>query len=681
MSGLSFVVRSLWLKSFVPRLKTDHLPLRSFNFIRLIVFVVLSFSGQFVFAQKWLEAPPLSEQQITHTKGMDEYSGEMSGEAPEKIDTTLLKIHFYDPVDRNGAQYRNTGNLGSAHFRLVCCDDETAGLQIGLRQFDLYKFSKDDIPFYRNTRIYTLLKLIIGQKIEQAIEVTHSQAIKKKFVFGFHYKRFGSDGFYQNRQNRHNDFVVTGTYDSKKKYLLNGAFIFNNIKAPENGGVISENIFSRDTSFQSKELLDVRLTEAQNQYRDISGHIYQSWSFGKISREMPVDTSVSISDSAKTQNDSVFLPPSLPRWQIYNELDVGVEKYNYTDGSPDSAYYGAFFIADSIKEDYSNTIKKNFYGGKVGFRKFLTNRSRLKGVVLDVGSSYFFNMLSQDGFRDEQLHNLDVIASLYKASVDSNSRTNFGVSGKYGFLDYNQNDFSVKGFFEYDFRKFGLLRVDAALARFQPDWIYSRFAFNNISWDLDLNKTTILSLSLFYRLPKYNFHTGVRFFQINNLAFWSQTKLPAQTSASEQVWVFELRKLFRLKHFGFDNLIRVQLLSDDAFMRYPLYWSVHSLFYERYVFKKKLLLKIGLDIRYNTNYKANGYFPVTGGFYLQDNATLSFYPVMDVYLSFQVRTVRLFFTEYHVNQGMFGDKGYFAAYKYPANDRHFRFGVLWIFLD
>jgi len=640
--GIASVVASLQGKS-LPRNDENSTTISIRKFF-LCFFCLLN---GIAFGQATDSVPEFSKQHITYTIGLDESKDINSNQFP--VDTTLSEIRWFDPVDRDDFLFRNTGNLGSAHFPLICCPEQEMGLQMGYQQFSLYRFTKDNIRFYQNRRPYTHLQMLIGQRKEQIFQVEHSQNIKKKFNFGFHFKRFATQGAYVRQQTRHNDIAFTTRYDSKKRYLLKTLLIFNNTRADENGGIKNTGIFN-DTSFMSKQLVEVELEEAESKRKDIYFQAYQSWALG-------------------TQPDSI----SSPKWSLYHEIDVGRERYEYNEAQPDSEYYGLFYNDDSLVNDYVSKAEKLNFGSKLGVKKIFKQNHRL-----DISTSYTFNIIEQDGLEDAHLQNLDANVSFLR---DTSERLSYGISMGYSFLDYNKDDLKFNAFYAYNYGKAGKFQVDISYTKTEPAWLYHRFSFGGISWENDFDKQAILSARLAYSLPKYSFHISTQFHRIDGLIYTFGHGRPGQMIGGQEVLVFELHKLFRIRYFGFDNLLRVQIASDKSFLRYPVYWGVHSLFYERGVFKGKLLTRVGADIRYNTNYKAYGYFPLTGQFRLQEAETLKFYPVMDVYLSFKIQTVRLFLIMNHVNQGMFGDKGFFSAYKYPADDRHFRFSVSWMFLD
>ncbi len=619
---------------------------------------------------------PEINQKVNYTTGLVPPAFESSEGNP--VDTTLDYVHYFDPVDQSGFVIRNTGNLGSAHFQLVCCPEPEPGFDLGYDQYALYRFTKNNIRFYKNAHPYSRLNMNIGQRKEQIFEVEHSQNIRKKFNFGFHYKRFASNGSYQRQQTRNNAIAFTTTFDTKKLYLFKTELIFNSIKTEENGGIKDTGIFD-DTSFVTKELVDIELPEAENRRRDIYFHAYQSWSFGKKQSAGKADSTAIESQPADTTGsaDTVSVmtsgPPTKPKWELFHEIDIGRERFEFNDLQPDSVYYGLFYHDDTVAQDFQSTAQRRFFGSGLGIRKYFIQK-----LALEISAHYTFNLVRQDENPESQFQDADLNITFLR---DTSAHLHYGASASYSFLDYTKDDFRARSFIGYDFGRFGKIQADAAYQRFQPSWLFKKFSFEETGWNNDFDKQTDLMLGVSYQLSQYHFRLSAQFHNIDGLAFWDENRLPAQSGNSQQAWVFELRKLFRIKYFGFDNLIRVQVVSDDALLRFPVYWGVHTLFYERGVFKGKLMTKIGLDIRYNTNYKAYGYFPLTGQFHLQNAATLKFYPVMDVYVSFRIKTVRLFLIFNHVNQGLFRDRGYFHAYKYPADERHFRFGVSWMFLD
>jgi hypothetical protein len=105
-----------------------------------------------------------------------------------------------------------------------------------------------------------------------------------------------------------------------------------------------------------------------------------------------------------------------------------------------------------------------------------------------------------------------------------------------------------------------------------------------------------------------------------------------------------------------------------------------SIYYRNYVFKKALLLDIGLDVFYNTAYKAPNYMPATGQFYIQQTTSVGNYPYIDLFIDAQIKKARIFLKIEHVNSGLFGQT-YLQYPNHPMNDRAFKLGINWRFFN
>ena len=589
------------------------------------------------------------------------------------IDTSLGK-YYYDPVFEN-YDYRNTGNLGNAHLPVNFLGARKHSLLLGYDQFDLYKLSVDRIRFYYNhTLPYSNLFFLIGLRQQHAFNVTHSQNIKKRFNFGFHYRRIASEGDYTNQETKHNDVGITTRYRSEnQKYGFKTILIFNNINTDENGGVRDFNVFEEDTSFVDNELQGTELDEAKNKHIQADFVLKQDWSLGETVIEHIDDT---------TTEKHFF-----PTLTFFLDAGVGRDKYRYRDENPDSSYYGIFYPqGDSTGSPLvRHYLKSRELMGQFGIRKtFIESMDSThvvyRNLVVEARSKYAYNRIEQDPSELDFPSYLDARVSVH-SYPDTGNKLIYDFSAAYSFLDYNRSDLLLEGKVGYDFNKLGIVKAFTSLQRQEPAWAFQSFTMNDFSWKNSFDQTEIFSVGGTYQIPRFRFHVTAKFNNIRNMTYWDEQRLPVQHDGNLQVLNIEVRKLFRIKYFGWDNLIRLNVLSDKQLMRYPLYWSKHSLFFEKAIFKGNLLSRLGINISYNTDYFAYGYFPLTGQFHLQDEQKLHFYPVLDLFFYFKIKTLRLFLTVRHIDQGLFKQSGYFNAFKYPALDRTFNVGISWRFYD
>ena len=122
------------------------------------------------------------EEQVTYTIGEDKAT-------VYSADIGLAKFHYYDPVDADDFKFRNIGNLGGAHFDFVFNPARNIGFNFGYNHFDLYRFTKNNVPYFDNPGLaHTHLIFLIGLNKEQTFHLTHNQNVGKRFKLGFYYK-------------------------------------------------------------------------------------------------------------------------------------------------------------------------------------------------------------------------------------------------------------------------------------------------------------------------------------------------------------------------------------------------------------------------------------------------------------------------------------------------------------
>ena len=99
------------------------------------------------------------------------------------------------------------------------------------------------------------------------------------------------------------------------------------------------------------------------------------------------------------------------------------------------------------------------------------------------------------------------------------------------------------------------------------------------------------------------------------------------------------------------------------------------------------MLATGLEIKYNSPFKADGYSPVLGQFYYQDTATLKMrLPQINAYFHFRIKSFTAYVRAENLNtvrtKGGFGftnNNEAVAGYPYPGLE--IRVGFFWSFVN
>ena len=90
--------------------------------------------------------------------------------------------------------------------------------------------------------------------------------------------------------------------------------------------------------------------------------------------------------------------------------------------------------------------------------------------------------------------------------------------------------------------------------------------------------------------------------------------------------------------------------------------------------------QIGFEVYYQSRYRALDYSPSTQQFYLQNSFTIRNYPVVDAFISADIKSVTVFLKGAYINQGLLYD-GYYTTPYYSGYPRRFQFGLKWNFFN
>ena len=93
-----------------------------------------------------------------------------------------------------------------------------------------------------------------------------------------------------------------------------------------------------------------------------------------------------------------------------------------------------------------------------------------------------------------------------------------------------------------------------------------------------------------------------------------------------------------------------------------------------------MLIRLGSDIFYVSEYSADSYNPSTRQFYIQNNQMVGEYPWIEPYLMVNVERFYFFARMANVNEGIPNYK-YLARPGYPLQDRAFKFAIKWTFIN
>jgi len=249
---------------------------------------------------------------------------------------------------------------------------------------------------------------------------------------------------------------------------------------------------------------------------------------------------------------------------------------------------------------------------------------------------------------------------------------------------------------EYKFRgqaRLGLLTGEVLFASYSPTLTQQLYSGNHFQWEhrpdeggKTWSNTDVQQFTAYLsqKLGRNQFNASGSLININDLVYYDTDGRPAQISTGQQVFTLTARHRFNYGKFYFDNqgtfTAGGQGTGSNNPIRIPTVVSLSRVYYQSDIFRKALFGQIGAEVYYQSSYQAYQYSPSTQQFYLQNTFTIRSYPVVNVFLAADVKTVGVFVKVAYLNQGLDGN-GYFTTPYYTAQQRRIQFGIRWQFFN
>lgn len=578
------------------------------------------------------------------------------------LDTTISYFNRFNPAE-SAFGYLHTGHIGAAAAPMFFVPPASVAFDLGLHTFDLYWLASDRVRFYDTKHPYTKVSYQQGSKAEVLGSFAHTQNILPQWSLGVNLNRYRVDGYYQRQVSKITNFDAFTRYASRSGfYHMNFAYLLNVLKVEENGGVENLDVFT-DTTLFDKSLQPVLLDSAMNNWKNDAIFFQNAFDLGKWQEVK--------------KNDSVTYKKVDPAFRLHHYFKWEKKSYRFRDDATDDDYYNAIYL-DSLKT--RDTIQYNSITNVFRLKMLARQKGWLKNVSSDFYFHHdFYDIRSNLGKQNIQngIAGIDLLKSLPQDSI-RDLKFDFHLSGSMNLIDRNRGDYLVH---------LDVLLITGSSHEFSvalqqssnhPSFIQEQFLSNHFFWKNDFSNDQTTDAKIEWKQPRWRFKLSGEIFSVNKYLYWNRDALPAQYDGTLQGFMLFLQKDFAFKGFHLDNELQYQQYSNDTVTSFPRFISRHSLYFQNRLFKGALNSKIGIDVRYNSDYEAPAYMPATGQFYEQRYSTLHFYPVADVFLTIQIKGVRAFVMFQNVNKDLF-EPGYFSVYRAPMPDRSFRLGLEWRF--
>ncbi|UTW60561.1 hypothetical protein KFE98_10835 [bacterium SCSIO 12741] len=599
------------------------------------------------------------------------------------IDTSLEDFYYYAPQMRNFKM--NLGNNGTAQINLSPNDSLPIGLKTQFDQIDDFRFHTNTNRFYDLSQPYAKIFYINGAQREEGINIKFSQNVSPGWNTGIEYRKTGSEGFYQRQKTSHNNFGFFQSFRSKNnRYGALANFNYNDTYNEENGGIRYDSLFTDLPRAEqiTRKSFEVNYLQAKNLSRSYGLGFRQFLNFGTRRIKYYKDENDSV------YVDSIISEKILPRISFEHQVNYLKQELIFEDQDVQARNYVLGNLADTSSNIFDLTVVNtvdNQFG--VILYPFPSHISSLSDVRLRLSSGIQYGEYAQHGIIDQQNRLLtDNYYNNWYGGVELRNsvyrKHQFHLQLKTVFAGHDQNDliFKFKSLHQLGSWHF---MPKLTLETLNPTLLEEEFASSAYQWntsDQPLNKRNNLKLELNIHQPKLGFSIGGRYQALGNHIYFDALQKLNQYNSTitlSQIW---LEQKFKLSVFHLDLKLQYQFVDQAGIINVPEFLSYNSFYIQHELFKKDMLMRIGVDLYYTTAYTGDGYNPVTRQFYSQTQTKLGEFPWLEAFLMVNVDRAYFFGKLSNVMEGI-PNYNYFASPGYPLNDLAFKFGVKWEFVN
>ena len=589
--------------------------------------------------------------------------------------TTRFPLPYY---------YHNLGNYGTAAQSFFFNPLMKPGFDAGFHKYDVYGFTLETTKLFQTTRPYTELAYVLGSKAEQLINIIQTQNKKSNLNFSVEYRFSNAPGNLKNQNASHNNFRFTTHYQTlNKKYESFLIFISNKAASSENGGL--QDITKLDSlALNDPYELETRLGKAgaagRNPFNTAvnTGNIYKNSTF-LYKHHYDIGTKDSI------VTDSVTYKIFYPRLRVEHIFRYAGYSYNFFDNFADSTRYKDYFNYNTnnvatlnFKDAWSdltnefNLISFPQKNNQSQFVKAGIALQNLKGTFNDtVATTRIYNVYATGEYRNRtrnQVWDIEATGQLYL--------TGFNAGDYAAYVSMKR----MLG------KKLGFLNIGFQNVNRSPSFILDKLSMFPVSNRNGFAKENIIRFFALYENPRNGWKLGGEYFAVTNFMYFDSFFSAKQEATLFNVLHLNAEKKFRLsRHWNWYTEIHIQQTTGQPPVNIPFLLTRNRIAFEGN-FATNLFLSTGVEIRYNSSYKADDYSPFLGQYFVQNTHTIANRPDINAFVHFRIKSFKGFFRVENLNtldvsKGLSFSKLNFNTNQNPGTGLWLRFGLWWSFVN
>jgi hypothetical protein len=375
------------------------------------------------------------------------------------------------------------------------------------------------------------------------------------------------------------------------------------------------------------------------------------------------------------------------RLRFEHTLSIEKNKYLFQDFLGDSGYYKNYY--DTTLQNPIDTfeLRENWtvINNDFSIYQFPDMKNQQQFIKLGLLVQNIKGRLSKS---TEDYYNL--MAHAEYRNKTRNQKWDMFLEGKLYLTGNNFSDYeATAGLRRLISNKIGFLQLGFQNVNRAPSFIYNRrSSFYLLKNEVDFKKENSTHLFASLIQPAKRFSLTGHYYLLTNYTYIKEYFRLSQETALFNVLQVALEKSFKIgKKFAWHSEIYFQQVIGDAPVNLPLLFTRNRLAYEGPTAFKNLNISTGIEFRYHTAYKADGYSPALGQFYYQDSITIkNQLPEISAYLHFRIRPMKFFIRAENLNTvRVLGNLNFtnnlIETPGYPMPGLQLRLGVYWSFVN
>jgi hypothetical protein len=601
-----------------------------------------------------------------------------------KLDSSIKDFRLRFPVPATNIFL---GNVGNASRSLLFSPKLIAGWDAGFHSFDIYRWKKETTRFIHTTRPYSEINYQLGARSEQIIELLHTQNIKANWNFSFNYRMINSPGFFKNQKTNHNNYIVTSWYQSlNKRYNNYFMLVSNKLQAAENGGIKNDQNYLDNIVYKDRFNIPTNIggdpqfgrdffstkIETGNKYTETVYVMRQQYDFGKK------DSLIS---------DSTIYYLYYPRLRFEHTLNIEKNKYLFQDFVGDSAYYKDVYDTTLAIPTDTFELRENWtvINNDFSVYQFPDIKNQQQFIKLGLLVQNIKGRLSKS---TQNYYNL--VAHAEYRNKTRNQKWEMFLEGKLYLTGNNFSDYEATAALRrFVSNKIGYLQLGFQNVNRTPSFIYnSRSSFYLLKNEKDFKKENTTHFFASLTQPRSRMNVSGHYYLLTNYTYIQNYYELSQETSLFNVLQISAERSFKLgKKFAWHSEIYFQQVIGNAPVNLPLIFTRNRFAYEGPTGFKNLNISTGIEFRFHTPYKADGYSPALGQFYYQDSVTIeNQVPEISAYLHFRIRPMKFFIRAENLNTvRKLGNINFtnniIETPDYPMPGLQLRLGLYWSFVN